>query len=182
MQHEQIHTNLFPARKLKCIVPRHFSPAFRASGKTFRCSGKLPGRPGIKFSVKVALFSFWSNENGFSFWQNEKLSEKLSAIRKRLQSILACIFALRILDNGKKMACTSKSRRKKEEQPRNLKNIVNVWESPSWKDVAGPRFILGQHCSREINQLACPCSFLSVSGDLYAFLDELLRSLTYLQQ
>jgi hypothetical protein len=54
------------------------------------------------------------------------LSEKLSAIRKRLQSILACIFALRILDNGKKMACTSKSRRKKEEQPRNLKNIVNV--------------------------------------------------------
>ena len=136
----------------------------------------------FKFSVKVALFSFWSNENGFSFWQNEKLSEKLSAIRKRLQSILACIFALRILDNGKKMACTSKSRRKKEEQPRNLKNIVNVWESPSWKDVSGPRFILGEHCSREINQIACPCSFLSFSGDLYAFLDELLRSLTYLQQ
>jgi hypothetical protein len=54
------------------------------------------------------------------------LSEKLSEIRKRLQSILACIFALRILDKGKKMASTSKSRRKKEEQPRNLKNIVNV--------------------------------------------------------
>jgi hypothetical protein len=94
--------------------------------------------------------------------------KKLSAIRKRLQSILACIFALRIFDKGGKMACTSKSRRKKEEQPRNLKNIVNVWESPFWKDVAGPRFILGEHCSS--------------SGDLYAFLDELLRSLTYLQQ
>jgi hypothetical protein len=49
MQHEQIHTNLFPARKLKCIVPRHFSPAFRAaSGKPFRGSGKIPGRSGVK--------------------------------------------------------------------------------------------------------------------------------------
>ncbi len=124
------------------------------------------------------------NETAVSFWENEKFSEKLSAIRKRLQSILACIFALRIFDRGKKMACTSKSRRNKEEQPRNLKNIVrvNVWESLFWKDVAGPQFILGEHCSREIIQIACPFSFLSFSGDLYAFLDELLRSLTYLQQ
>ena len=140
------------------------------------------------FFWTVAEFSFCSNETAVSFWQNEKLSEKLSAIRKRLQSILACIFALRILDNGKKVACTSKSRRKKEEQPRNLKNIVNVWESPFWKDVAGPRFILAEHCSREIIQIACPCSILNFSGDLYTFSDELLRmmmlqwSLTYLQQ
>jgi hypothetical protein len=104
----------------------------------------------FKFSVKVAVFSFWSNENGFSFWQNEKLSDKLSTIYKRLQSILARIFALRIFDKGVKMASTSKIRRKKEEQPRNLKNIVNAWESPFWKDVAGPRFILGEHCSRKI--------------------------------
>jgi hypothetical protein len=47
MQHEQIHTNLFPSRKLKCILPRHFSPAFRASGKTFRGRGKIPGCSGI---------------------------------------------------------------------------------------------------------------------------------------
>jgi hypothetical protein len=48
MQHEQINTNLFLSRKLKCIVPRHFYPAFRASGKPFRGHGKIPGRPGIK--------------------------------------------------------------------------------------------------------------------------------------
>jgi hypothetical protein len=35
-----------------------------------------------------------------------KHNEKLSTIRKRLQSILSCIFALRIFDKGKKMAST----------------------------------------------------------------------------
>ncbi len=99
--------------------------------------------------VKVAIFSFSSNEDGFSIWQNEKLSEMLSTIRKSLQIILACIFALRTWE-GKKMASTSKIRRMKEEQPRNLKNIVNVWESPLWKKFDGPRYILRKHCSREM--------------------------------
>jgi hypothetical protein len=66
------------------------------------------------------------------------------------------------------MACTSKSRRTKEEQPRNLKKIANVWESPFWKDVSGPLFMLGERCSREIILVAGPFSFLSFSG---AFLD-----------
>ena len=82
--------------------------------------------------------SFWSNETAVSFWQNEKLSEMRRPIRKRLQSILACIFALRIVDNGKKMASTSKISRKKEEQPRKLKKIANVWDSPFGKMLLDP--------------------------------------------
>ena len=62
----------------------------------------------------------------------------LSTIRKRLQSILACIFALRIFDKGKKIASTSKIRRKKEEQPRKPKKLVNVWESPFGKMLLDP--------------------------------------------
>ena len=63
----------------------------------------------------------------------------LSTIRKRLQSILACIFALRIFDNGKKIASASKIRRKKEEQPRKPKKLViNVWESPFGKMLLDP--------------------------------------------
>ena len=62
----------------------------------------------------------------------------LSTIRKRLQSILACICALRILDNGKKMAPTSKTSRKKEERPRKPKKVANVWDSPFGKMLLDP--------------------------------------------
>ena len=58
----------------------------------------------FKFSWKVAEVSFWSNETAVSFWENEKLSEMLRTIRLRLQSTLACIFALIVVDKGEKMA------------------------------------------------------------------------------
>jgi hypothetical protein len=47
-QRGDVHMNLFPSRKLKCIAPRHFFPASRFSGKTFRIRGKIPGRSGVK--------------------------------------------------------------------------------------------------------------------------------------
>jgi hypothetical protein len=59
--------------------------------------------------------------------QDEKLSEKLSTIRQHLQSILSCIFSLRIFDKGKIMASTSKIRGKEEEEPRKTKQR---WKSP----------------------------------------------------
>ncbi len=64
MQHEQIHTNLFPSRKFKCIVPRHFSAAFRGSGKPFRGCGKIPGRSG----VKIVSFSPQTDLSMPKFW------------------------------------------------------------------------------------------------------------------
>ncbi len=59
-QRQQVHTNLFQSRKLKCIVPRHFSPAFRVSGKTYRRRGKIPGRSGIKTTAKLTTATHWS--------------------------------------------------------------------------------------------------------------------------
>ena len=146
------------------------------------------------------MFSFWSNENGFSFWQNEKLSEMLSKIRKRLQSSLACIFALRIFDKGGKMAAAQRSagrRKNSQDSPRKPKKNVNVWESPFGKMMV----ILGEHCSRKIISIAChgvsvPFSVVQMivtntlpqnevtpflktkSCHLYTFSDELLRMTT----
>ena len=62
----------------------------------------------------------------------------LSAIRKRLQSILACLFVLKTFDNRPKQALPSKIGRKKEEVPRKAKRIVNVWDSPFGKMMLDP--------------------------------------------
>ncbi len=86
-------------------------------------------------------------------------------IRKRLQSILACIFALRIFDNGKKMAPTSKISRKQEEKPRKPKNVAKCLGFTVWKDVAGPRFFCGEHNIGKIISTTCSSSFLRVSND-----------------
>jgi hypothetical protein len=77
-------------------------------------------------------------KTAFHWGHNENLSEMLRTIRKRLKSILACIFALRKLDKGEKMASTSKIRRKKDERPRKPKKLVNVWESPFGKMLRDP--------------------------------------------
>jgi hypothetical protein len=86
----------------------------------------------------LRFFHFGRMKTAFHWGRNENLSEMLRTIRKRLQSIMACIFALRKLDKGKQMASTSKIRRKKEEKPRNPKKLVNVWESPFGKMLRDP--------------------------------------------
>ena len=62
----------------------------------------------------------------------------LSAIRKRLQSILACLFVLKTFDNRPKQALPSKIGRKKEEVPRKAKRIVNVCDSAFGKILLEP--------------------------------------------
>jgi hypothetical protein len=57
-QREDVDTNLFPSRKIKCIAPRHFFPAFRSSGKKFYIRGKIPDRSGIKVKEKEIESSF----------------------------------------------------------------------------------------------------------------------------
>ncbi len=69
------------------------------------------------------------------------------------------------IDNRGETVPTSKIRRKKEEVPRNPKKIVNVWESPFGKVVAGPLFMLGEHQSRENISIAGSSFFLSLSDD-----------------
>jgi hypothetical protein len=86
MQHEQIHTNLFPARKLKCIVPRHFSPAFRASGKTFRGSGKIPGGSGINSSCLIMSKTTWIDIK--MYFQ--------TSLSKKSKSIISKVFNLKM--------------------------------------------------------------------------------------
>jgi hypothetical protein len=65
----------------------------------------------------------------FGHWQNEKLSEMLSMIRKRLQSILACIFALITFDNRKKWPLHQRSagrRKNSQETSRKLSMFGNL--------------------------------------------------------
>ena len=113
----------------------------------------------FKFSKKVAVFSFWSKENGFSFWQSEKLSEMLSTIRKRLQSILACIFALRIFDKGEKWPLYQRSagrRKKNQENPRKWSMFGNLHLERFWWTLIHPWRALQQE-----NYFDCVSMFLS---------------------
>jgi hypothetical protein len=86
-------------------------------------------------------------------------------IHKRLQSILACIFALRIFENGKKISPTSKISREQEEKPRKPKKVANVWDSPFGKMWLDPASSVESTTSGKLFRLSCSSSFLHVSND-----------------
>jgi hypothetical protein len=80
-------------------------------------------------------------------------------LSKSLQSILACIFALRKLYKGGKMASTSKIHRKKDEQPRKPKKLVNVWESPFEKMLLDPDSSLESTAAGSLSRLCIRVPF-----------------------
>ena len=66
-----------------------------------------------------------------------KLSEMLGTIRKRLQSNLACIFALRIFDKGENGRYIEDPQEEGRTAKKTQENCQCLRIS-IWKDVAGP--------------------------------------------
>jgi hypothetical protein len=114
-------------------------------------------RNSFKFSLgRSETLRYFHNcrmKRPFHSGKNETLNEMQGTIRKRLQSILACIFALRIFDNGKKMAPTSKITRKQEEKPRKPKKVVNVWDSTFGKMLLDPDSSVESTTSGKLSRL-----------------------------